>query len=261
MGVGVRLGYQNLHDRPRLVGKRVLVAGAGGKMGSEFARAFAREGADLVLTTRDGDKLTALAAELQEMQIRTATVAADFTVRADVDRLAERAWNAFGGIDVVLLSSQPAQPSMGDLLSTSDEDWLQQQMAVAWGPFRLLKTLAPKMMAAGGASIITLTSSTAHEPVRGYGAYGLAKSALWTLTRYMAAEWGYGGVRVNSICPGMIATGGTGAPNGAPPSMLERTSLRRVGRSHEVTGAAIYLASDESSFTTGQCIFVNGGRF
>lgn len=192
---------------------------------------------------------------------RTAAIPADFTLKEDIDRLAVAAWEAFGGIEGVLLSSQPAQPAMGNLLSTSDEDWQRQQMAIAWGPFRLLKQLAPKMMDAGGASIITLTSSTAEEPIRGYGAYGLAKSALWTLTRYMAAEWGQYGIRANSICPGMIATGGPGAPNQPPPSMLSRTSLRRTGRNEEVTGAAVYLASDESSFTSGQCITVNGGRF
>lgn len=245
----------------RLSGKRILVAGATGMMGSEFARAFAMEGADLILTSRSAGKLEALEAKLRETGARTAAIPADFTLKEDIDRLAVAAWEAFGGIEGVLLSSQPAQPAMGNLLSTSDEDWQRQQMAIAWGPFRLLRQLAPKMMDAGGASIITLTSSTAEEPVQGYGAYGLAKSALWTLTRYMAAEWGQYGIRANSICPGMIATGGPGAPNQPPPSMLSRTSLRRTGRNEEVTGAAVYLASDESSFTSGQRITVNGGRF
>jgi len=246
----------------RLVGKRALVAGAGGRLGSEFVRAFAAEGADLVLTTRTAAKLDPLANEVRASGTRAVTVAADFTNSAAIDHLAAAAWDAFGGIDVVLLSSQPAEPNLGDLLSTSDEDWREQQQAIVWGPFRLLKQLAPKMMAATGGSIITIVSSTGEEPIPGYGAYGLAKSALWMLTRYMAAEWGRHGIRANSICPGMIATGGTGAAQtDAPPAaMLARTSLGRVGRSNEVVGAAIYFASDESSFTSGQCIRVNGGR-
>jgi NAD(P)-dependent dehydrogenase (short-subunit alcohol dehydrogenase family) len=92
----------------------------------------------------------------------------------------------------------------------------------------------------------------------------MAKGALWLLTRYMAKEWGRGGVRANAFNPGLIATGDN-APeleqavreNG----MLARTALGRVGVSRECLGAAIYLASDESSFTSGQCIGVDGGRF
>src|SRR5690349_7721181 len=120
------------------------------------------------------------------------------------------------------------------------------------------------MMAAGGGSIITIISSTGLDPTPGYGAYGLAKGALWLLTRYMAAEWGKGGIRANALCPGLIATGDNAEAltqavraNG----MLARTALGRVGASSECLGAAIYLASDESSFTTGQRIHVDGGRF
>lgn len=247
----------------RLAGKRALMTGAGGRLGADLARAFAKEGADLVLTTRSPTKLDPLAEEIRALGVRAATVAADFNRDEDIDRLADAAWQAFDGIDVVLLSSQPAGPAMGDLLSTSDEAWREQQQAVAWGPFRLLRALAPGMIEAGSGSIITVISSTGIDPIPGYGAYGLAKGSLWLLTRYMAAEWGAHGIRANAICPGMIATGGSGAASeAAPPAeMLARTALGRLGRNSEVVGAAIHLAGDESSFTTGQCIHVNGGRF
>jgi len=247
----------------RLAGKRILVTGAAGMMGSEFVRAFAAQGADLVLTTRSATKVDALAKSLTDAGTRAVGIAADFTREADIDALADQAAAAFGGIDVVLLSSQPPEPCLGSLLETSDADWQQQQMSILWGPFRLLRRLAPAMIANGGGSIITVTSSTGHEPVPGYGAYGLAKSGLWTLTLYMAAEWGKHGIRANAICPGGIATGGTGAAraDAPPPSLVARTSLGRVGSNDEVTGAAVYLASDESTFTSGQCIAVNGGRF
>lgn len=248
----------------RLTGKRVLLTGAGGLMGADLARGFAAEGADLVLTTRTAAKLEPLADEIRGLGVRAATVAADFTQEADIDRLAEAAWDAFGGVDVVLLSSQPPNPNLGDLLTTPDFVWREQQQAIVWGPLRLLQRLAPRIMAAGGGSIVTVISSTGQDPVPGYDAYGLAKGALWLLTRYMAKEWGHGGIRANAFNPGLIATGDSALrleqavrENG----MLARTALGRVGASRECLGATIYLASDESSFTSGQCIGVDGGRF
>jgi NAD(P)-dependent dehydrogenase (short-subunit alcohol dehydrogenase family) len=248
----------------RLAGKRVLLTGAGGLLGSDLARAFAAEGADLVLTTRTAGKLGPLADEVRGFGVRAAAVAADFTAPAEVDRLAVQAWDAFGGVDAVLLSSQPPQPAFGDLLSTPDSAWLQQQQSIVWGPLRLMQRLAPKMMQAGGGSIVTVISSTGLEPIPGYAAYGLAKGALWLLTLYMAREWGAGGIRANAINPGLIATGDNAAELQAyveKNGMLGRTALARVGVNREVLGAAVYLASDESSFTTGQRISVDGGRF
>jgi len=228
---------------------RVLLTGAGGALGGVMARSMAAEGADLVLTTRSAAKLGALAEEVRALGRRAECIAADFTRPEEIDRLAPAAWSALGGIDGVVLSSQPAQPMLGDLLATSDQDWRDQQMAIAWGPLRLMKGLAPRMMEAGGGAIVALTSSTALEPVPGYGAYGLAKSTLWTMLLYMAAEWGPHGIRANAVCPGMIATGGTGVADAAAPpaAMIARTALRRTGSSAEVAGAVIHLVSDDAS--------------
>lgn len=240
------------------------MTGAGGLLGSDLARGFAAEGADLVLTTRTAAKLDPLAAELRERGTRVAAVGADFTRPDEIDRLAEAAWDTFGGIDVVVLSSQPADPNLGDLLSTPETAFLEQHQAIVWGPLRLMRHLAPRMMAAGGGSVLTLTSSTGSEPTPGFDAYGLAKGSLWLLTQYMAMEWGRGGIRVNALQPGLIATGDDLAEreeSARARGVFQRTSLGRLGRNRECIGAAIYLASDESSFTSGQRINIDGGRF
>jgi NAD(P)-dependent dehydrogenase (short-subunit alcohol dehydrogenase family) len=249
----------------RLEGKRALMTGAGGHLGSDMCRAFAKEGADLVLTTRTASKLAPLAEEIRAMGRRVATVGADFTIPEDVDRLAEEAWNAFGGVDVVVLSNQPAEAKMGDLLTTSEADFRDQFETIVWGPLRLMRSIAPKMADAGGGSIITFTSCCGFGPYPGYDAYGMGKAGLWWLTMNMAFQWGERGIRANAIEPGQILTKpedyawrmGAGTASG----VFNRQSVKRLGRNADVVGLAIYLASDESSYTSAQNIAVNGGRF
>lgn len=248
----------------RLAGKRILVTGAGGNLGSAVALAYANEGADLILTSLTDDKIDDIAVQAKAMGLRAAYRAVDFTQDEQLDELAEWAWGVFDGIDAVFISSQPAQPNMGNLLTTRDEDWKTWFQIIVWGPLRLMRALAPKMMAAGGGSIITVTSSSGDHPEPGFDAYGLGKSGLWWLTQYMAKEWGKGGIRSNALQPGMVATAGNFTELEAlcrKHGLLDRTALYRVGKNEDCLGAAVFLASDESAYISGQRLRVDGGRF
>ena len=248
----------------RLAGKRALIAGAGGNLGSAIARAFAVEGADLVLTSLTGGRIDDLVGESHAKGLRATAIPADMTREEDIDRLAEEAWNALGGLDIVFISSQPENPNMGDLLTTRDADWRTWFQIITWGPLRLMRSLAPRMIAAGGGSVITVTSSTGDSPEPGFAAYGLGKAGLWWLTRTMSREWGPGGIRVNALQPGLVATAGNVEElekrvRGA--GVMQRTALGRLGRNADCLGAAVFLASDESTFVSGQRLCVDGGRF
>lgn len=249
----------------RLAGKTFLITGASGFMGADFARAFAREGADLVLTSRTLSKLEAVASELKrDFGIRAECIAADLETPAGAQQLGEAAWAAFDGLDGVLINGAPAAPMQGDILTTPDEQWPAMYDLMVWGPLRLMRSLAPKMMERRRGSIITVISSTGLNPTPGFDAYGLAKGSLLLLTKYMAREWGHAGIRANTINPGAIVSAeGEEYMNkmAEKTGMLNRISLARPGYNSEVVGAALYLASDESTFTSGQLINIDGGRF
>ncbi len=249
----------------RLESKTFLITGASGFMGGCFARAFAREGAALVLSGRSSTKLEALADELfRDFGRKVQCVPADMCDSGDVKRLVDSAWTAFDGLDGVLLSAQPENTFLGDILTTPDEQWEAQHDLMVWGPLRLMRGLAPRMMERGKGSIVSVISSTGLNPTPGLDAYGMAKGSLWLLTKYMAREWGHKGIRANAINPGTIASrGGEDEMRemAEKTGNLKRISLGRVGLNEEVMGAAIHFASDESSFTSGQLITIDGGRF
>jgi NAD(P)-dependent dehydrogenase (short-subunit alcohol dehydrogenase family) len=226
-------------------------------------RAFAEEGADVVLTSLTEDRVVQLAEEARGLGRRARYLAANLMIDDDIDFLADAAWQAFDGLDIVFISSQPADPRMGDLLGTSDENWKAWFQIMVWGPLRLMRILAPRMMAAGGGSVITVTSSTSEDPQPGFDAYGLGKSGLWWLTLTMAKEWGKHGIRANALQPGMVATAGNVGELEAMvrrSGLFDRTSLRRIGSNEDCLGAAVFLASDESRFVSAQKIRVDGGR-
>ncbi len=251
----------------RLVGKRALVLGASGGLGGDIARSYAAEGAAVVVVSRTRARLEALASEIRATAgTPVEVVTADLCDQESVRSLADASWAAFDGVDVVVSNAVPnwQQVAAGDLLTTPDEKWATTMELIAWGPLRLMRTLGPKMMNAGGGSIIGIGSISGISPMPGFDAYGLGKAALHMLIRYMAKEWGKAGIRANVLSPGTIVT----SPEMEKDlddrtrslGVLDRISLGRFGRNMEVVGAAIFLASDESSYVSGQILAVDGGR-
>lgn len=244
----------------RLDGRTALITGVGPGIGEHVARAFAAVGANVVVSARTALRMEALAESIEADGGRALGVAADTSRPEDVDRLVDQATERFGAVHVLFHNAYGGRAGRHQSsLELTSEDWADGVAVNLTAPFRLAQTLIPGMRAAGHGSIVNVLSTAAFTPVPGIGAaaYGATKSGLETLTRYLALECGPE-VRANCICPGTIDPAGEIRPVWEP--IIGKIPLRRIGWAREVVGAALYLASDASSYVTGQTIFVDGGR-
>jgi dehydrogenase/reductase SDR family protein 4 len=250
-------------ERFRLDGKVALITGATGNMGSDFTRALASAGASVVLVSRTEEKLRRLAEEIVADGGKAAYHVADLGDRSQAAAVGDSVISMFGGIDIVLHNATGGQEGGSDLLTTPAEGWASAFDVIVWGALEVCKGARASMVARGGGSIITVVSSTGINPTPGYAAYGMAKGSLLLLTKYMAKEWGSDNIRANALNPGSIARPGAEEQMQQMVERLgiaERISMKRVGRQHEVLGTAVFLASDASSFISGQIFNIDGGR-
>ena len=247
----------------------MLVTGGTGQLGSAFAQAMSAAGADVVITGRTPDRLAKTADRIgAHTGGRVRFAAGDLTDHESLAGLAEQAWDQFGGLDAVVNSAVPdgSQIPSGDLLATPDDLWWRFFDPIVLGALTLSRELVPRMAERGGGAFINITSPTGIVPSPGMDAYGLAKGALVTLTKYMAREWGRWNIRANALSPGLIVddqfiTADSIETTPALRALLDRTSLARPGQPGDLTGVAVFLASDAASFISGALIPVDGGRF
>src|SRR5918992_1467712 len=230
-------------------------------------------GADVLLVARGEQQLvaTAQAIRRQSPERRVETAIADVGVRGDVDRLAEGALERFGQVDVLVNNAYSAGLDDGlNVLDVPDGTWEDVFETNLFAPLRLTRALARGMLSSGrGGSVLNLISGSGflpnsapgHLPAPTMAPYGVSKGALWTLTRYLAAELAPQ-IRVNALCPGLVSeTGGMRVEE--PYERLIRSGavpMGRIGRPEEIAGAAVYLASPAASYTTGEVLICNGGR-
>lgn len=244
-------------DRFRLDGRTALITGASRNIGAAISRAFAEAGAHLIVNARSAGPLEAFAAALRErFHVEVMAVAADLAQASQRARLIDVVQRR-GAVDILVNNATGGgRPDSG--LETTAEMWRDAVEVNVAAPFELCRAFIPGMRQRGRGTVINLLSTAAFVVVPPMLAYGAMKSALGTMTRYLARECAPE-VRVNAICPGTVQEGGElKVPSWS--KLLPLTALGRVGDADELACAALFLASDASSYTTGQVIFVDGGR-
>jgi NAD(P)-dependent dehydrogenase (short-subunit alcohol dehydrogenase family) len=239
----------------RLAGRRCLITGAAQGIGKAIAERFAAEGATLLLADIDGPKVAAVAAALGQR-----AVTADVSRKAEVEAMVAAAVAQLGGLDVLVNNAGITHAASLDALTEDDFDrvFATNLKSALWGTQAAARVMAP------GSAIINLSSVNAVLAIPNQIPYVVSKGALKQLTNVTALALAEKGIRVNAIGPGSIETemlAGILAEDGAARDrILSRTPLGRCGTPDEVAAVALFLASDDSSYLTGQTIYPDGGR-
>ncbi len=249
----------SLADRFDLTGKVALVTGGSRGMGREIVRAYAQAGADVVIASRKLENCQALAREIESVHGRRALpVACHVGDWQACEGLAEAAYAAFGRVDVLVNNAgmSPVYDAIGDVSEALYDKVLDVNLK---GPFRLSALIGSRMAEGAGGSIINVSSVAAIRPRGEIVPYAAAKAGLNAMTEGLARAFGPK-VRVNCIMPGAFLTDIAKAWD--MEQFAERAksiALRRGGEPDEVVGAALYFASDASSYATGAILRLDGG--
>jgi 3-oxoacyl-[acyl-carrier protein] reductase len=251
----------------RLAGKRAFITGASRNIGRSVARAFAAEGADLVLNTRaNREELDEVAAECRKAGVRVVSVLGDIADAGAVDAMVKEGLAELGAIDV-LVCNAAIRPHTS-VTETSIEDWHRVMGVNLHSAFYLARAVVPAMKERRQGSIIALGGQSSLTGRANTASVTAAKTGLLGLVRALAAELGPFGIRANMVIPGTMDTERRyaewypefrQAPPGAP-EQLKQIPLGRLGRPEEIADACVFLASDASSYITGDEIRVMGGR-
>jgi NAD(P)-dependent dehydrogenase (short-subunit alcohol dehydrogenase family) len=248
-----------------LQGKVALVGGAGRNNGRAIALAFAREGADLVLVAREKkESLEAVAQECAKLGAKALPLLCDLGEPGEVERMVRQALDHYGRIDVLM--SVAGRRAHQDFWEISLEEWHKTFAVNLHSLFYLAKAVVPGMMKQKRGSIVALggLASMTAQPQRAHVV--ASKQGLFGLIRALALELGPWNIRANLIALGMIENVRAnpewyGGKTGYSEEELEQVALKRAGQPQEVAEVAVFLASDRSSFVTGDRIVCAGGRF
>jgi 2-keto-3-deoxy-L-fuconate dehydrogenase len=242
----------------RLSGKHALITAAGAGIGRATALAFAQAGAHVLATDIDRAALASLAAAHPSIEVEALDVTDADSIPALISRIDR--------LDV--LFNCAGYVHAGSILDTQASDWRRSFAINVDSMFHLCKAVLPGMLEHGGGSIINMASvASSIKGVPNRFTYGATKAAVIGLTRSIAADFVKQGIRCNAICPGTVKTPSLaqrvhalgGDPEAAWRGFAERQPMGRLGRPEEIAALALYLASDESAFTTGTTHIVDGG--
>lgn len=245
----------------QLSNKIALVTGGGRGLGRAIALAFAEAGADVAVASRTRKQLGDVAEEIRASNRRGLAVEVDVTDSASVARMVEATHKEFGRIDILVNSAGVGWASR--VVETTDDVWKWIIETNLTGTFYCCRDVMRIMIEQKGGSIINLGSVAGVKGPPGLGAYAASKGGVIALTRVLALENARHNVRVNAIAPGYFRTDMNAPALDDPemgPKIIRRIPMRRVGRPEEIGPLAVYLASDQASYVTGEVYFISGGE-
>jgi NAD(P)-dependent dehydrogenase (short-subunit alcohol dehydrogenase family) len=249
-----------MQDLFNLSGKVAIVTGTSRGLGQYFARALAKAGADLVITSRELSRLIEFKQEIESLGRRALAVQLDVLSQSDIENMVRIAINEYGKIDILVNNAglNIRKPST----EVSQQDWDTVLNTNLKGSFFCAQTVAKEMIKRKYGRIINVGSCTCVFGMEGIAAYTASRGAILSMTRSLAAEWGKFGITVNVLAPGWFKT----AQNAVLYEnkewvnyITERIPLNRPGQPNDLDGAVVFLASDACEYITGQIILVDGG--
>jgi NAD(P)-dependent dehydrogenase (short-subunit alcohol dehydrogenase family) len=250
----------NVLDRFGLKGRTAIVTGIGPGIGEHVAKAYAELGANVVCAARTGEKVERVARQIREAGGQAIAVPTDVGQASDLRRLVDATHKAFGPVHVIFNNAAAGVIDIqAGIWGNTDEVWNTAMSVNVLATYRLAELTHADMQAHGKGSIITVQSCGGFTPLLPAIAYGVSKAALAMLTRHLAKALAPS-ARVNSICIGSMSPDGQEAEIHKGYNLAARNAIKRFGAADEAVGAALLLASDASSYTTGSIIWVEGGR-
>jgi NAD(P)-dependent dehydrogenase (short-subunit alcohol dehydrogenase family) len=249
---------------PVLKNKVAVITGASRGLGKAFALRFAEEGAKLFLTTTSLERAKGTVNEVKAKGADVAMIQADISVEKDCQKIADEAMKKYGKVDILINN---AAIWYGINITPWDqwkvEDWERIYRVNVIGTWLVTKYIAPLMIKAGKGKIINIASNVAQVPAAMlYMPYSCGKGALYTFTHAMARALSGNNINVNAIAPGFTASEASLAQQGSDQTFkfaISGQSMQRRGQPEDMVGAAVFLASSDSDFITGQVYYVDGG--
>ena len=241
----------------RLAEKVAIITGGGSGIGRGIALAFAREGAKVVIAGRDTKKLGAVASEIGDACLAQT---ADISQSSDVQTLVATTLKTFGGLHILVNNAGVLLPGTAE--SHTEDEWSQTFDVNVRGIWLLSRAVLPHMRAAGGGSIVNIASVLSFVAARNRVAYSASKGAVLAMTRAIALDHAPEKIRVNCICPGIVDTEMVARFSMDESARRQRIAMHpmgRFGQPEDIAAAAVFLASDESSWITGAAFPVDGG--